>query len=92
MSDPLVSPVMSRPRTSLNASSVELRGECPRLTVDVLDAVSNARRINRTELVNQILGEWAQQQLLESSLIARVTRGNPEAADFFPHQPEKAEA
>jgi hypothetical protein len=62
---------------------VELRGDCPRITVDILDAVSNARRISRTELVNQILGEWARQQLMESSLIQRVTRGNPEAAELL---------
>lgn len=74
-------PKFSRCRDTL---SVELRGECPRLTVDVLDAVSGSRRITRTELVNQIPGEWARQQLHEASLIARVTRGNPEAADLFP--------
>lgn len=75
-------PMFSRPRNP-EAASVELRGDCPRLTVEVLDAVANARRINRTELVNQILGDWARQQLVEASLVQRVTRGNPEAADFF---------
>ena len=83
---------LSRPRSNLAATAVELRGECPRLTVDVLDAISNARRINRTELVNQILGEWAQQQLLEGSLLFRTMRGNPEAAEFFPATQERAEA
>ena len=78
---------MSRVRAP-GTEPVELRGDCPRLTVDILDAVSNARRISRTELVNQILGEWAKQQLMESSLVQRVTRGNPEVAEFFPAEAE----
>lgn len=73
---------LSRPRTS-TSGAVELRGDCPRLTVDVLDAVSNARRISRTELVNEILGDWSKQQLTEASLLLRVTRGNPDAAEWF---------
>jgi len=55
---------------------VELRGMCPREVVDVLDAVSQAKRISRMELVNRILGEWRDQKVHESSLIHRVTRGN----------------
>lgn len=82
MTPPIDPAQFSRPRSS-DATTVELRGDCPRLTVEVLDAVANARRINRTELVNVILGEWARQQLMEASLVARVTRGNPEAAEFF---------
>ncbi len=78
---------LSRPRTS-SSSTVELRGDCPRLTVDVLDAIANARRISRTELVNEILGNWAGQQLHEASLVARVTRGNPDAAEYFDAAPE----
>jgi hypothetical protein len=73
---------MSRPR-SPDSPTVELRGDCPRLTVEVLDAVANARRICRTELVNSILSEWANQQLHEASLVRRVTRGNPAAAEWF---------
>lgn len=73
---------LSRPRTA-SGSTVELRGDCPLLTIEVLDAISNVRRISRTELVNEILGDWAKQRLTEASLVARVTRGNPEAAEFF---------
>lgn len=60
--------------------SIELRGNCPRLIVDVLDAVSNARRMSRTELVNEVLKTWARGVLHESSVVARVTRGNPAVA------------
>lgn len=71
----------SRPRTS-GLAMVELRGDCPRVTVDVLDALCRAQDKSRTELVNEILNGWAKQKLIEASLIARVTRGNPDAAEF----------
>ena len=61
--------------------AVELRGNCPRGVVDVLDAFSNARRMTRMELVNQILRRWAKERLHEASLVQRVTRGNPELMD-----------
>lgn len=72
----------SRPRNP-DAVLVELRGQCPRLTVDVLDAVARARGTNRNEIVNDILSKWADQQLTEASLIARVTRGNPELSEVL---------
>ena len=60
---------------------LELRGMCPREVIDVLDAVSTAKRITRTELVNHILAEWAGRKHHEAMLIHRVTRGNPPLAD-----------
>jgi hypothetical protein len=62
---------------------VELRGMCPRRVVDVLDAVSNARRITRTELVNAVLSEWADARIHESSLIHRIVGLNPSLRDEF---------
>lgn len=56
---------------------VELRGNCSRRTVDMLDAVSSARRITRIELVNRILNKWAKEQWHEANVVHRVTRGNP---------------
>lgn len=61
--------------------SVELRGPCPREIVDVLDAVSQAKRITRTELVNRVLASWVRERLHETTLVQRVTRGNPALAD-----------
>lgn len=55
---------------------VELRGMCPRETIDVLDAVSMARRISRTELVNEVLGEWSRHQIHVAQSVMSVTRGN----------------
>lgn len=55
---------------------VELRGMIPREVCDVLDAVSQAKRISRMELVSRILGEWKDHKLHESHLIHRVTRSN----------------
>ena len=57
--------------------TVELRGPCPKETVDVIDAVAHAKRLDRTAMVNRILAEWAEQKLLESQSIQRVMRGNP---------------
>jgi hypothetical protein len=42
-----------------------------------LDAVSTARRISRTELVNEILSAWAVEQVHMANVIYRVARGNP---------------
>jgi hypothetical protein len=60
------------------AITVELRGPCPKDTVDVIDAVAHAKRIDRTAMVNRILAEWAEQKAYESQCIQRVTRSNPE--------------
>lgn len=53
-------------------AAVDLRGECPRRIVDVLDAVSMARDQTRTALVNEILGAWAEKVLHESNLVQRI--------------------
>jgi hypothetical protein len=55
---------------------VELRFKCPTLVVGVLDAVSAARRVERSELANEILQAWADQQMREATAILRVT-GTP---------------
>lgn len=60
------------------AITVELRGPCPKDTVDVIDAVAHAKRIDRTAMVNRILAEWAEQKAYESDCIQNVTRGNPQ--------------
>lgn len=60
-----------------HTSTVELRGECPREIVGVLDAVSIARDKTRTQLVNEILGEWAAKVRHETNLVQRVLGGNP---------------
>lgn len=57
--------------------TTELRGPCPKEIVDVIDAVAHAKRIDRTQMVNRILGEWAKEKMYECSCITRVTRGNP---------------
>ena len=58
------------------------RGDVPRSTLDVLDAVSIARGYpSRMALVNEILGNWADKVVHESSLVQRVIAGNPHAAE-----------
>lgn len=61
--------------------SVELRGPCQRETVDILDAVSCARVMTRTELVNEILAEWALKQVHVATLVYRASRGNPQPTE-----------
>ncbi len=54
------------------ALTVELRGECPRHIVDMLDAVSMAENTTRTALVNKILGRWEEEERHKHSIVARV--------------------
>lgn len=53
---------------------VELRGDIAREVADVLDAVSQHKRISRFELVNLILQDWTDEKLHESMMVVRVTR------------------
>jgi hypothetical protein len=53
---------------------VELRGLAPRKTVDVLDAVALARKVSRTDIVNEVLAEWAADRVHESKLVLRVIK------------------
>lgn len=53
-------------------TTVELRGECPRHTVDMLDAVSMAENTTRTALVNRILQKWEEEERHKHSIVARV--------------------
>lgn len=62
-------------------SNIELRGQCPREIIDVIDAWSAAKRINRMEAVNVILRSWAKNKVREHTIFARVTRGNPLVTD-----------
>lgn len=69
-------------RGRAGGTTVELRGDVPRQTIDVLDAVSMARGYpSCMALVNEILGKWADGVLHETSLVQRVLSGNPLPAD-----------
>jgi hypothetical protein len=57
--------------------TVELRGECPRRIVDVLDAVAVARDKTRIQIANEVLGAWADKVLHEATLVQRVIQRNP---------------
>ena len=77
-------PVYFQRRRVDGGRKVELRGDCPKVYADVLDAVSTARGQPRNELVNEIIGLWADQYLHEVTVLERVARGNPDFADVFP--------
>lgn len=61
----------------MSAGKVELRGECPEETVAMIDAIAMARALTRTQLVNEILGQWAVQQRHAAIVACRVLRINP---------------
>lgn len=63
------------------SDGIELRGMCPRETVDVLDAVSAARSMSRAQIVNEILGDWARQQMHVATVLHRVLRRNPQGPE-----------
>lgn len=53
----------------------------PRKTVDVLDAVALSRKISRTEIVNEVLADWAAARIHESKLVLRCTKGEGSAQE-----------
>ena len=55
----------------------ELRVELPDFTTAVLDGFCSATGKCRTELVKQILGDWAIQKHYESTIVLRVAGNNP---------------
>jgi len=70
------------PQFARSPDTAELRGQTPRYILDVLDAVSIARGMrDRMQLVNKILGEWADKVLHETSLVQRIAQRNPSGSD-----------
>lgn len=67
-------------------NQVELRGNCPREVVDVVDGWSQAKGMTRTAAVNLILHDWALKTLREHSVFSRVVKGNPLLTDATPKQ------
>lgn len=65
------------PMLARSASDGELRQQCPRDTLNMLDAISMSRQVSRTYLVNEILGKWADERRHETILICRVAGFNP---------------
>jgi len=59
-----------------STDSVELRGQAPRLTTDVLDAMSMRRRMTRWDLVLEILNQWADERMQDATVVMRVARAN----------------
>lgn len=58
--------------------TIELRDIRARITVEsdqVLNALSHARGIDKSELVREILSEFAARQIHEATLVLRLTAG-----------------
>ena len=56
--------------------SIELRFKCPRLVVNVIDAVSLSQRKERHELINEILTAWADDRMREATAVMRIAAGS----------------
>lgn len=55
----------------------ELRSEIPNETLAVMDAYCSATGLCRTQLTQEILGEWAAKKLHVSTIVCRVAGVNP---------------
>ena len=60
---------------------VEIRFQAPRELADVADAYAIAHRKTRTEVLLEVMRNWAEHQVHVASVISRVTRRNPKGVD-----------
>ena len=67
---------------SRSIEKVELRGQVDKAVMDVLDACSIARGIDRISLVEKVLADWAARKVIEASVLQRIARGNPAVMDL----------
>ncbi len=66
----------------MSSLKVELRGEIDKEIMDTIDGVVNARRgSSRTEIITEILREWADAKVHESIMVLRVRGINPTQAE-----------
>ena len=61
--------------------TTEIRIDVPNDIVTWLDAISLANRLQRNQLVQRILGEWADQRHREQIMVERLRACNPLASD-----------
>lgn len=66
--------------------TTELRGECPRWIVDVLDAVVMARggqsaNVHRSTVWVEVMAAWAEKKVHEASLIQRLAAVHPTGSE-----------
>lgn len=66
----------------MSSLKTELRAEVDKEIIDVIDGIVNARRgTNRTEIITEILKEWADQKIHESTIVLRVSGRYPAAPE-----------
>lgn len=63
------------------AEPVELRGDCNRDVVDIIDAVAKARRLTRTQVWLGVVEQWAKETVHEATLVTRLARGKGSDAE-----------
>lgn len=60
---------------------VEFRFTAPRHLAEVADAYAIAHRKTRTEVLLEVVQQWADHQVHVATVIGRVTRRNPRTSD-----------
>lgn len=66
----------------MSVIKVELRSEVDKRLVDVIDGVVNARRGSiRTEVLSEILEEWAARKVHEAKIVLRCAGNYPETPE-----------
>ena len=70
------------PSMARSIDTVELRGQVDKAVMDVLDACSIARGIDRISLDEKVLSDWAARKVSEASVLQRIARGNPAVMDL----------
>ncbi len=63
------------------AEQKELRQLAPADVLDFLDAAALARNMERSKLINKIIGQWAVTEAHRSNVLQRAARGNPVLTD-----------
>lgn len=71
-------------RATSGGNTTEFRHDAPLWIAQVMQAVATARGVPRSVIVNELLDEFCKARLRESTLIARMTRGNPDLPDLTP--------
>lgn len=69
--------LMSARARNDDLESTELRCPIPKIVMGVIDAHWMVRGGSRASVVQDVLGEWARQELHAASVKLRVTEGNP---------------
>lgn len=61
----------------MNDEMVEVRITLKRSTLDIADAISLARKVSRSHVIDEVTGVWADQIHRESSMVLKIAGHKP---------------